>query len=181
MAVRPLDGAAIRALVGEVGDRLAPAGPQHVVVIVGGSLLAWHDLRDSTEDVDRIQRFGDELRVVIASVAMEHDLAPDWLNANAAMFTPASFDRRMCTALLDRPRLLVLGARIRDVFIIKLYRAAPNDVADMIVMWPHTGFASAREVVEAFYEAYPLAPDDEFLDEFVIGIAARAGLELPKD
>ena len=37
---RPLTGAEIVELVGEVPDRLEPGGPQHVVIIVGGSLLA---------------------------------------------------------------------------------------------------------------------------------------------
>ena len=55
MSARPLDGAAIRALVSEVADRLAPEGRQHVLILVGGSLLAWHDLRDSTQDVDSLQ------------------------------------------------------------------------------------------------------------------------------
>ena len=116
----------------------------------------------------------------MASVAVDYDLEPDWLNANAAMFTPATFDQDACTTLLDRPRLLVLGATIRDVFLMKLYRSNPNDIADMIIMWPHTGFATAREIIDAFYLAYPLAPKDEFLDDLVIRIAARADCDLPR-
>ena len=89
MAVQPLDGSAIRAPVGEVAAHLAPEGRQHVVILVGGSLLAWYDLRDSTEDVDSLRRLDDELVAVIASVALDHDLEPNWLNGNAAMFTPS--------------------------------------------------------------------------------------------
>jgi hypothetical protein len=179
MAPRPLGGDAIRALVEEVADRLAPEGPQHVVILVGGSLLAWQGLRDSTEDVDSIQRFDEEVRAMVAAVALDHDLEPDWLNANAAMFTPATFDPDGCATLLDRPRLLVLGAPMRDLFLMKLHRSDPNDVADMIVIWPTAGFTTARQVVDAYYRAYPLAPSDEFLGEYVMDIAARAGVDLP--
>lgn len=49
-----LDGHTIRALVGEVADRLPAEGPQHLVVLAGGSLLAWHGLRESTRDVDSL-------------------------------------------------------------------------------------------------------------------------------
>jgi hypothetical protein len=61
---------------------------RHVLIIVGGSLLAWHGLRESTEDVDSVRLLDDELRSAVASVAAFHDLPSDWLNANAAMFIP---------------------------------------------------------------------------------------------
>jgi hypothetical protein len=55
MPSRPLTGAEIRALVQEVAERLESEGSQHVVIIVGGSLLAWHGLRETTEDVDCVR------------------------------------------------------------------------------------------------------------------------------
>ena len=82
--------------------------------------------------------------------------------------------------LMEHPRLLVLGVPMRDLFLMKLCRADPNDVADMVVLWPDTGFATAREVVDAFYLAYPLAPEDDFLEEFILEIAARAGSDVPR-
>ncbi len=173
---RPLSGLDIRALVGEVADALDPNGdPRYTVVLVGGSLLAWRGLRASTADVDSVRPITEELAAAVVSVAQAHDLASDWLNANAAAFLPATFNPDGCDVLLDAPRLVVLGAPLRDVFLMKLYRADPNDVADLIVLWPHVGFASASEVVDAFAAAYPHAPHDEHLDQLVIEIAARAG------
>ena len=96
-----------------------------------------------------------------------------------AMFLPATFDARNCDVLLDHPRLLVLGAAIRDVFVMKMYRADANDLADMVVMWPETGFKTAHEVVGAYVAAYPHAPDDPHLDTLVIEVAKRAGADLP--
>jgi hypothetical protein len=178
-AARPLTGAEIIELVGEVPVRLEPGGTQHVVVIVGGSLLAWRGLRASTEDVDSVTRFDGELRRAVEQVAAAHDLPPRWLNDNAAMFLPATFERGDCDVLMDHPRLVVLGAPLKVVFVMKMYRADPNDLADMVVIWPLTGFRSAQEVVDAFFAAYPHAPDDPHLDQFVVEVASRAGHSLP--
>ena len=180
MPSRPLAGNKIRVLLQEVAERLTPDGEQHVVIIVGGSLLAWHGLRETTEDVDTVRLIDDELQSAIASVAADHDLSPDWLNADAVMFIPATLDPDSCDVLLDHHRLLVLGAPMREVFAMKMYRSLPNDVADMIAMWPLIGFTNAQQVVEAYFAAYPHAPADEHLDQYVIDIAARAGDEIPR-
>lgn len=176
---RPLTGSEIAALVREVSERLDPGGPQHVVIMVGGSLLAWRGLRDTTEDVDSARCFDDELRRAVESVAADHDLEPGWLNSNAAMFLPATFEVEACDVLMEHPRLLVLGAPLRVVFVMKMYRADPNDQADMVAMWNQTGFATAREVVDAYFAAYPHAPEDPHLAMFVVEVAARAGHSLP--
>lgn len=118
MDATPLDGDAIRGLLAEVVDRLPPVGVQHVVVMVGGSLLAWHGLRDTTTDVDSTRRLDEELVTAVAEVAAAHDLDPTWLNAGAARFTPATLEIDDCDRLLETPRLRVLGAaaptRVRD-------------------------------------------------------------------
>ncbi len=113
-------------------------GPRHSLVIVGGSLLAWHGLRQTTEDVDSVRHLGAELRTAVASVASDHGLSPTWLNANAASFIPATFDPGECEVFLYHPRLLVLGAPLRDVFVMRIYRGSPNGLDDMVAMWPRT-------------------------------------------
>jgi hypothetical protein len=175
VTARPLTGLEIQALIAEVADRLDPnVSRQHIVILVGGSLLACRDLRGSTEDVDSARRLDEELREAVAQVAAENGLAQNWLNSNAAAFLPATFEQQRCEVLFDHPRLLVLAAPLRDVFLMKMYRADPNDVADMIVMWPHVGFTSTIEVINAFAAAYPHVIPDPHLDQLVIDIAARA-------
>ena len=180
MASRPLSGTEIRTLVQEVAERLDPKGKRHVLIIVGGSLLAWRGLRETTEDVDSVRLIDDEVRSAVASVAAAHGLSPDWLNANAAMFIPATLDPDACDVLIDHHRLLVLGAPMREVFVMKMYRGLPNDVADMIATWPLIGFCNAQQVVDAYFAAYPHAAADEHLDQYVVDIALRAGYEIPR-
>lgn len=123
-----LDGNTIRQLMIQVAEELDKSSTHHTLVIVGGSLLAWYGLRDSTADVDSIRLMDDELRAVALEVAARHGLAVDWLNDHATAFAPATLDIDGCEVLLDRRRLSVLGAPLRDVFLMKLRRSDPADL-----------------------------------------------------
>jgi hypothetical protein len=52
----PLNASEILAYLNEVAGALPPTGPRHTIVVVGGSLLALHGLRQSTLDVDTLAR-----------------------------------------------------------------------------------------------------------------------------
>ncbi len=177
----PLDGEAIRGLIDEVIDVLDESGVQHTVIVVGGSLLAWHHLRDTTLDVDSVRQLAGEVRDAVRSVAARHELASDWLNDSAAAFATHSLEVANCEVLRNHPRLLVLGAPLREVFLMKLHRADPQDLIDMQTIWPRISdqFDSANDIVTAYYEAYPLQQQDEYLDTFVCDVLGRAGYRLP--
>ena len=93
-----LSGERIRQLLGEVAEQLAP-GRQATVLIVGGSLLAWHGLRQATEDVDTIMRLDAELKDAVRVVAARHGLAADWLNDHSAPWHPATLRVEDCDVL----------------------------------------------------------------------------------
>lgn len=176
-----LDGDDVRRLVNEVADELAVAGPQRTLIIVGGSLLAWHGLRDATEDVDTIRPLDAELKSAVAAVAARHELSVTWLNDDATAFAPFTLDPERCEPLAEHPTLRVLGLPLRDVFLMKLRRADPADLNDMRVLWPHVSkdFGTARHILEAFYEAFPDEPADEYLAHFVVTELARGDIHLP--
>jgi hypothetical protein len=44
----------------------------------------------------------------------------------------------------------------------------------MVALWPHSGFTSAGEAVDAMYEAYPAAQSDPHLESFVELIIAES-------
>lgn len=174
MPDQPLGREQIEELVREVARELDDAGAQHVVVMAGGSLLAWQNLRQSTKDVDTVSRIDSELAQAVEVVAARHGLAPRWMNDHAAMFAPQTFVASSCEVLLETPRLRVLGLPLRDVFVMKLFAARTRDHDDLVSLWPHTGFATPREAVQAMYDAYPAAPDDPYLESFVEQIIAEA-------
>ena len=165
----------------EVADELEDGRAAHTLIIVGGSLLAWQGLRDTTEDIDSIRRIDDELRRAARVVATRHQMAVDWLNDHAAAFAPATLDVDTCDVLLDLPRLRVLGAPLRDVFIMKLRRSDPGDLDDMRSIWPRISdqFTTARELIEAFDAAFPAEPNDDHLDTFLVAELAKGGYDLP--
>jgi hypothetical protein len=115
----PLDAVVIKQYVAEVAEHLQPDGERRVLVVVGGALLAWHGLRDTTRDVDSVRPLDEELKAAVAAVAERHGLAATWLNDRAASFLRED----ECTVLLDHPALHVLGAPLDQVFLMKLYAA----------------------------------------------------------
>ena len=176
-------GERIRLLMSEVAEELEPAAQQAVVIIVGGSLLAWRGIRLATEDVDSSLHLDAALKAAVRRVAERHRLAADWFNDRSASWHPQTLRLEQCEVLLDHPQLRVLGAPLAAVFLMKLNRSQPQDVSDMIAMWPHVAdvFPTARHVVDAYYDAFPVENHDEYLILQVVDVARRAGALLSPD
>lgn len=170
-----LTGDDIRGYLREVAE-LLPTGDQHTLVMVGGSLLAWHALRDTTRDVDSVWALDDVMRSAIAQVGRRHGLAPRWVNDSARPFRPQTLREQDCELLLEHHQLLVLGAPLQQVFLMKLHatRVRSRDYEDLLLLWPRCSFSSAQSAVEMYSEAYPLAGPDEYLVDFVAQIAATS-------
>lgn len=167
----PLDDSAIRSFLNDVAQELGDLGPEHSIVIVGGALLALRELRESTIYIDSITHLGNELNAAIASVAKRHGLPRNWLNDSARGFTPATFELSACEVIFQSQRLRVLAAPMKQIFVMKLYRSDAQDFEDMAAIWSQCSFDSPSQAVDLFYEAYPHAPDDEYLEAFVQQIA----------
>jgi hypothetical protein len=158
----------------ELAELLGDKGSLEKVIVVGGALLAHYGIREGTRDVDSAYQLGEELQSAAAEVAKRHDLAPDWLNARAAPFRPVTLDESDCEVILEHGRLLVLAAPVDQVFLMKVNSARATDQADLVLAWPHTRFETADEVVTAYWEAFPDAPDDEYLFLYVEDIIREA-------
>jgi hypothetical protein len=162
----PLRGADIRRLLLEVAE-LLPPGARHSLVIAGGSLLALHELRDATRDVDSIRRLDREVLSAAAAVARRHDLPQSWLNDRAAPFWPQGLTVDVCTPLLEHERLLVLEPPFEFVFVMKLEASRAADKADMRALWPLCSFADAEEAAALWESAYPYRERDPYLAAFI--------------
>ena len=57
----------------------------------------------------------------------QHGLSPHWVNSAASAFTPDTLEIDRCFTLKDHPRLLVLGAPLDQVFVMKLHAARDRD------------------------------------------------------
>lgn len=135
-AARPLEGRRdLEALLGELGRELSSDGTVAEVVLVGGSWLLWHEQRAATRDVDSAQRVNPAVAAAVRRVADRHGLAEDWLNDRAAMFWPADADLADCRVVYEAGGLTVKVPAPEVVFVMKLYRASPQDHEDMILLW----------------------------------------------
>ncbi len=157
----------ISSLLKEVARELGPKGPQHVILVVGGSLLALHYLRDSTRDVDSAKRLATEVKSAVSVVAERHGLAPLWMNDHAAPYRPLTLREKECDILLAEGRLRALGAPLRIVFIMKLYASRRRDAEDLKRLWTLCQFESAEEAVEFFYESYPHEERNPYLADHI--------------
>ena len=170
------DEESIRASFVAIATRLeeldADAG---LLIVVGGSFMALHGLRDSTHDVDTVNRISASIRAAAAEVAHARGFEPDWLNDRAAGFAPVGLDEDECEVFYEHPRLRVLGPPPDYVFLMKLYAARGGpDHDDMVALWPRCTFTSAEDAASRFAAAYPHAPTDPHLAGYITAIKDEA-------
>ena len=121
----------LETLFDDLAEELAQLGTTAEVVMVGGSWMLWHSQRQSTRDVDSARRFETDLSEVIDRVAATHDLTPGWLNDAAAAFWPAGASYDDSDVIYRRSTLVVRTPRPEVIFVMKLYRADPQDREDL--------------------------------------------------
>ena len=162
------------ALFDALGSELSDQGVTAEIVMVGGSWLLWHAQRAATHDVDSAKRLHDEVRAAARRVARRSDLAPDWLNDQAAGFWPADASYADCTVVHVAGGLVVRAPPARLVFVMKLYRGTPQDHEDMVTLWSRCDFTDPADALAAYWRAYPHAPEDPYLLGYIEDIAAEA-------
>lgn len=167
------DRGQLEALFEELASELHSRGLHAEVVMVGGSWMLWHGDRAATRDVDSAKRLDADIRDAIRTIGERRDLAETWLNDHAAMFWPNGASLDAAPLVLERPGLTVRAPEPDVVFVMKLYRSEPQDREDMIDLWPRCSFPSPARAAAA-YDAYPHAPEDPHLADFIAGIARDA-------
>ena len=166
------DGKATLAALRSLADLLAARAVEHqTLIIVGGSYLALNDLRESTRDIDSVTRLQAVTKQAISEIGQQHGYANDWLNDSAAAFRPSGLRIEDCTVLFYHHALTILGPTADWIFLMKLYAGRTIDHQDLTRLWPRTKFRNSDEVIERFYDAYPFAPEDPYLADYIEAIA----------
>lgn len=168
------DRAELEHLFGELAQELLAAGIEVEIVMVGGAWMLWHADRASTLDVDSARRFETDISQIVRRIGGRHDLGADWLNDSAAAFWPIGASFMDCHVVFEHEALVVRAPEPDVIFVMKLYRADPQDREDMIALWPLCSFTGPDAVVAAFTSAYPHAPHDEHLASYVADVARDA-------
>ena len=144
--------------------------------MVGGAWLLWHSQRMSTMDVDSARRLDPELNSAIHTVAERWGLSNRWLNDSAAAFWPSNASFGDCEVVYQSSHLEVRTPDPEVIFVMKLFRADPQDREDLVSVWPLCGFGDPEAAVAAFRNAYPHAPEDEYLASYIANVADDAAL-----
>lgn len=161
----------LEALFDELAEELVPLGISAEIVMVGGAWMLWHSQRLSTRDVDSARRFDSDLREAIDRIGARHDLSERWLNDDAAPFWPSNASYDDCELIYEAPALSVRSPGPNVIFVMKLLRADPQDREDLVVLWPSCSFSDANDAAKAFRIAYPHAPEDEHLADYIADVA----------
>ena len=168
-------------LFNELATELEASGTAADVVMVGGAWMLWHSRRAATLDIDAVKRLDPAIAPAVQSVAARQDLANQWLNDAAAPFWPAGHDLEATTTVFTTSALTVRVPAADVVFLMKMYRGNENDRDDLVLLWPMCTFVDVEAAHEAFRAAYPKAPDDEHLTEWLAEIVSDADTTQPID
>lgn len=168
------DRAELEALFDELSRELIALGTTAHVVMVGGAWMLWHSHRRSTRDVDSARKLSSDLAATVEKIAERHDLSKQWLNDSAAPFWPSTAGYDDCDIVYQQPALEVRVPDSEVIFVMKLYRADPQDREDLVSLWPLCDFADPQAAAQAFQDAYPHAPEDEFLPGYIADVAREA-------
>lgn len=166
------DRAELEALFAELAVELHRLGVTAEVVMVGGAWMLWHSQRASTRDVDSARQLDNDLADAIERVGSRHELMKGWLNDRAAPFWPATSAYEACARVFEHEALIVRTPSPEIMFVMKLYRADAQDREDLILLWPLCRFTDPAEAAVAFRDAYPHAPEDEYLADYIADIAS---------
>jgi len=133
----------LETLFDELGAELTRLGTTAEVVMVGGSWMLWHSQRASTRDVDSARRFDTDISEAVERAGFNHDLSAGWLNDAAAAFWPSGASYDDCEVVYQQGPVLVRTPSPDIIFVMKLYRAHPQDREDLVTLWPRAIIGSS--------------------------------------
>ena len=131
------DGKQTLAALHSLADLLATRAVDHqTLIVVGGSYLALHELRESTRDIDSVTRLDEVTKQAILEIAQQHRYPNNWLNDAAAAFRPTGLGIENCAVLFEHQALTILGPSADWIFLMKLYAGRTIDHQDLSRLWP---------------------------------------------
>lgn len=176
-----LDADGVRALFGELSDRLAAAEVSAQLFVVGGAAMALAYDRDRlTRDVDALFVPAADVRRIAEEMSGPHGLEPDWLNDAAKGFLPGA-DEHPHT-VFESASLLVQVASPEYLLAMKLHASRDErDLDDAALLFNRLGYTTAQECIDLLAATYPtgqLLPRHRYIAEDVV-IRAEARRDAP--
>jgi len=160
----------------KLNQELARKGTHATMTVIGGAYMAHLGERESTVDIDAATAIAPELAEAARTVLAQLGLPMTTINSNSKTFVSAADIQTDRIVLHAGSNLTVFGPSADTMLLLKLRASRPlRDEYDIRNLWKRTTFRSAHDVIEAFRDAFPEEPDDEYLEDHVDGLARRAG------
>ncbi|MDR2615596.1 MAG: hypothetical protein LBC28_03350 [Oscillospiraceae bacterium] len=149
----------------EINRRLEAIGKRGELILAGGAAMSLvYNARDATQDIDALFAPKSDLRAIIADIARENGLRPDWLNDGVKGF----FTKEMTfSEVLTYPHLSVYSMDAESLLAMKLTSARPyeKDLDDSIVLMRALNIQTEEQlldVIEKYIEKSRQTPQARF-------------------
>lgn len=175
-----LDADGVRALFGELSDRLADAGVAAQLFVVGGAAMALaYDADRFTRDVDALFVPAPEVRRIAEEMSGPFGLEPDWLNDAAKGFLPGPDEHPR--TVFESESLLVQVPSPEYLLAMKLHASRDDrDLDDAALLFNRLGYASSQKCIDlltATYSSGQLLPRHRYIAEEVATRAHARGMQ----
>lgn len=147
-----LNAAQIHALLQELGRRLQARGVHGDVKLVGGAALILQGIGNRpTADIDASYADKAAVNAAVIEMAADYDLAPDWLNSNAAAFVP---DNATWIELEQLDGLTIRAADTETLLAMKIAAERDKDILDIARLLRKLNITNANDAVDVAYDKY---------------------------
>lgn len=147
-----LTAAQIRALLHELGRRLQAAGAHGDVKLVGGAALILQGIGNRpTADIDASYADPHSIHAVVADMAADYDLAPDWLNTNASAFVP---ENATWVNIEQLDGLTIQAADTETLLAMKIAAERDKDTLDIARLLRRLNITNAAVAVDLAFDKY---------------------------
>ncbi len=147
-----LKAAQIHALLQELGRRLQERGIHGDIKLVGGAALILQGIGNRpTADIDASYADKTAVDAVVTDMAADYDLAPDWLNSNAAAFLP---ENAGWVELEHLDGLTIQAADTETLLAMKIAAERDKDILDIARLLRRLNITNASDAVDLAYNKY---------------------------
>lgn len=138
----------MRALLTELGSRMAAGGVRaEMFVVVGAAMALVYDDRRTTTDIDAILRPRDVALDAAAAMAQELGLPTTWLNdAVVEMMPPASDDNPRAVGVFGGLSVSIASPEYLLAMKAMVSRTSPSDLEDAALLCLTLGIKDDRQV-----------------------------------
>ena len=154
MSKQLFEASELRALLAELGERIAKRGEQVEAYIIGGTAMAIGlGSRRGTDDIDGMFRPYKVVEEEAAKMAAERGLRSDWINTRALPFMSVSSEDLEATEIIF-DGLVVRLASPKYLLAMKMAAGRLKDHGDIAILIRHLGLRDPEQIADITFAVF---------------------------